>query len=466
MSAIVWLGNDLRTHDHEPLYNAIKNHKSVIAVYNIPTLDTKSSFGFEKLALPRRKFLFETLVELEQSLDNLNIPLIVSKQSTKTLMQTLMKSHQFSTLYYYIEVGNEESVKYQVFSKYGPLKQYCYNGKTLIHPSDLPFKIEKLPNTFTQFRKIVEKDLVIRESFPPLKRLENNILKNEFNYKWPDFRLNNKQDSPFKGGEKEGLKRLNDYLEERYIDYYKKTRNDMLNFNSSTKFSPYLSHGSLSVRKVYESIKDYEHTYGKNESTYFVIFELLWRDFFTFVHMKYGNAIFKKGGLMQREYPWDHNTSYEKSWQMGQTGYPLIDASMRELMKTGFTSNRARQNVASFFTKNLGLDWRRGAQWYESWLIDHDVSSNYGNWNYIAGIGNDKREFRYFNVVTQGKRYDPDGLYAKYYLEELNNVDGSIVYDISSMPASFIDAIAPKYLKPIVNFESSIKSRKKILGYH
>ena len=465
MSAIVWLGNDLRTHDHEPLYHALKNHDQVFAVCNVATLDQVSAFGYEKMAHPRRKFLYDTLCDLKDSLKTLNVPLMVSKKPPKDLIIYLMDTYEVEAIYYYKEVGSEEAKRYELLRKYGPKNQFSYFGKTLIHPSDLPFKIEALPPTFTQFRKNVESHLRIRKTLPTLSPLKEKAFLFKNDEKWPSFRIDNQKTLPFKGGEKEGLKRLNDYLHKRHIDHYKMTRNNMLDKNASTKFSMYLAIGALSVRYVYENIQAYETNVNKNASTYFVIFELLWRDFFTFVHLKYGNAIFKPGGLMQRNIPWNDNKTYEKAWQEGKTGYPLIDASMKELTTTGFTSNRARQNVASFFTKNLGLDWRKGAQWYESWLIDHDVSSNYGNWNYIAGIGNDQRDFRYFNVNTQGKRYDPSAEFAKVYLKSLEKVDGSIVYDLPLMNQTFSQTIAPNYIEPIVDFDESIKNRKKILGH-
>ncbi len=131
-------------------------------------------------------------------------------------------------------------------------------------------------------------------------------------------------------------------------------------------------------------------------------------------------------------------------------------------------SNRARQNVASFLTKNLGIDWRLGAEWFESLLIDHDVSSNYGNWQYVAGVGNDQRDFRYFNVITQGSRYDPKGLFAKHYIPALEAVDGSLIYELPAFKDAFSKLLAPEYNTPIVDFHASIEARRKAIKgeYH
>merc|ERR1712048_889996 len=189
----------------------------------------------------------------------------------------------------------------------------------------------------------------------------------------------------------------------------------------STKFSSWLANGSLSPRKVYHEVKNYEKAKVANDSTYWCIFELIWRDFFKFVAWKCGTKMFRVTGIMNRTMPWKTDSDLFEKWSQGETGVPFVDANMRELLHTGWMSNRGRQNVASFLTKDLGLDWRMGAEWFESLLLDHDVTSNYGNWNYVAGVGNDPRP-RKFNVVKQGVDYDQKGEYIKLWLPELNSL--------------------------------------------
>ena len=127
---------------------------------------------------------------------------------------------------------------------------------------------------------------------------------------------------------------------------------------------------------------------------------------------KHGANFYRSSGIQNKVIDWVQDPTGFEAWKKGTTGYPLIDGNMRELRHTGYMSNRGRQNVASFLTKNLGLDWRLGAEWFESCLIDHDPSLNYGNWNYAAGIGNDAREFRWFNTNKQAATYDPNGDYV------------------------------------------------------
>jgi len=225
---------------------------------------------------------------------------------------------------------------------------------------------------------------------------------------------------PFKGGETCALQRLHDYLwGTNAITTYKNTRNGLVGTEYSTKFSAWLSIGNLSPRTIFSEVKKFEAKRTANKSTYWVIFELLWRDYFRYVCLKYGKAVFEAGGLRGLQHKWKKDLNLFKKWKNGTTGVPFVDANMRELLKTGWMSNRGRQNVASFLVKDLKLDWRMGAEWFESMLIDHDVCSNYGNWNYAAGIGNDPRENRKFNVIKQGLDYDPNGEFVKLWVPEL-----------------------------------------------
>jgi deoxyribodipyrimidine photo-lyase len=222
----------------------------------------------------------------------------------------------------------------------------------------------------------------------------------------------------------------------------------------STKLSGYLSLGCLTARQVHaamlkfedgdnaksstydniaESIKDSEgYGKGENEGTIGVRFELLWRDYMRLCARKFGPKLFARDGFRdQSEKKWEHIDSkspaemQEKLQRLlsGRTGIGLVDASQRELYLTGYTGNRARQNVASFLAKHLNIDWRLGAEWYESLLVDYDISSNWGNWQYVSGVGNDPREGRIFNPVKQALDYDKKGEYVKTWIPQLRDVD-------------------------------------------
>ncbi|MFK7865700.1 MAG: DASH family cryptochrome, partial [Pseudohongiellaceae bacterium] len=233
----------------------------------------------------------------------------------------------------------------------------------------------------------------------------------------------------------------------------------------SSKLSPWLANGSLSPRKIYEEVKRYERQRKKNNSTYWMIFELVWRDYFRFVCAKYGRRVFRKAGIRGLRIAWQQDWKRFDQWREGETGYPLIDANMKELAATGFMSNRGRQNVASFLTKNLGIDWRMGAEWFESMLLDYDVCSNWGNWNYTAGVGNDARGFRYFNIPKQSKDYDPEGLYVKHWLSALQDVPAKKVHSPWKLQPveqkRFDIRLGVDYPNPVVDLQKSVTVNEK-----
>ena len=234
----------------------------------------------------------------------------------------------------------------------------------------------------------------------------------------------------FHGGESAGLERLRKYVwETEHLAHYKDTRNGLLGKDYSSKFSVYLAHGCLSPKKIYSEIIKYEQDRIKNESTYHLIFELMWRDFFRLMGKKHGNDIFKKSGIKGQVVKSQiEDEVLFRVWAEGRTGMPFVDAAMIELNSTGFMSNRSRQNVASFLINDLQLNWQMGACYFEAMLVDYDPCSNWGNWNYLAGVGNDPREGRYFNLIRQAKKYDPEGSFVKHWIPALSDVPADKVH--------------------------------------
>jgi len=478
---LIWYRNDLRVHDHEPLFRATQTQGQIIPFYCFDTREFgKTGFGFPKTGSFRAQFLQESVANLRENLRNKGSNLIIRVGQPEIIIPDLVTAFNITDVFYHSEVTAEELRVEKALAKKLRLQGVnlkSYWGATLHHLDDLPLKIADLPDVFTQYRKRIEKSSDIRPTFPTPDRLpplppemsSGDLPTLEaLGVEWVSS--DERGVLKFVGGESAGITRLSEYIwEEDCLKAYKQTRNGMLGANYSSKFSPWLARGCLSPRYVYEEVQTYEASRVKNDSTYWLIFELMWRDYFRFVCLKYGNAVFQQTGLQDVKIPWKEDWQRFQLWQEGKTGYPLVDANMREIASTGFMSNRGRQNVASFLTKNLGIDWRLGAEWFESLLIDYDVCSNWGNWNYTAGVGNDAREFRYFNIPKQSKKYDPKGDYLRHWLPELGTIPGDLIHEpwklSPDQQKEYNLILGVDYPRPIVDFMKSIKANQALMKH-
>ena len=438
MKIILWYRNDLRIHDHEALWQAAQETAQVVPVYVFdPRLLVEYPLGFAKTGPVRQQFLAESVQDLRLRLRQLGSNLIVRVGLPEEVLPALAQELGAEAVYASEEVTQEElavetALEQRLLVAGRTLRTFWQT--TLHHLDDLPMPVRNLPDVFTQFKNKVEKFGKVRPMFAVPDNLEFNETLELGTV--PAVPAAAEYRPAFRGGETEAFHRLHDYFWTKdLLKTYKETRNGMLGLDYSSKFSAWLALGCLSPRFVLAEIQRYETERIQNESTYWMGFELLWRDYFRFVAVKFGNRIFRSHGL--KEEPLRHVPATTKSaqrtferWRLGETGVPLIDANMKELLETGFMSNRGRQNVASFLVKDLHLDWRWGAAWFESQGIDYDPCSNWGNWLYVAGVGNDPRETRYFDILRQATYYDPAGEYVKHWLPQLEHVPADKVHAV------------------------------------
>lgn len=427
-TALVWFRNDLRVQDNTALSNAVASGKKVIGLYCFdPRQYDQDIFGFKKTEKYRAQLLIETIKNLQKNLYNLNITLLVVHKKPEAYIPTLVTSYKITEIYSQKEWTQEEQdVMQAVKNANQGVKQVTVYDQFLFHPDDIPYEhIGELPKIFTQFRKKCEKESQIRPLLPEISALPEENLINEAttipsleDLGLETFHKDSRSAFPWEGGEDSAWARLQDYFwNTKKLAYYKKTRNGLVGIDYSSKFSPWLANGSISARRIYWQVKRFEKEVKKNQDTYWLIFELIWRDYFKYVSLKHGNAIFFQGGILEEQYDWHHNQAALRDWIDGKTPYDFVNANMIELRETGWMSNRGRQNVASYWAKELKQDWRIGAAYFESMLLDYDVHSNYGNWMYNAGVGNDPRD-RTFNIKRQAEMYDPNGKFVKLWLQE------------------------------------------------
>lgn len=427
-TAIVWFKTDLRLLDNEALVKAIAQSEQIVPIYCFDDSQYETTaYGFKKTGNYRAQFLLESLQDLDASLRKIGSGLLILKGKPEIEIPKIVAEFKAHKVFAKREVAFEEKqtekkVQEELFKLRCELE--TFSTSTLYHAEDLPFSIKDIPDVFTVFRKKTEQDAAARSIFnrpsaiasPSIPELVLPTLK-ELGLKFS--KIDSRTAIQFKGGETQAMKRLHHYFfETKSLSVYKETRNGMVGANYSSKFSAWLALGCISPRAIYQQIKKYENENGANDSTYWLVFELLWRDFFRFMFKKHQTKFFLYSGIKtDKENSMSVNKKLLSQWINGTTDSDFINANMLELKQTGFMSNRGRQNVASYFCNELNLDWRIGAAYFESQLIDYDVCSNWGNWAYLAGVGNDPRKHRYFNIEKQAKDYDKDRAFRDLWLQ-------------------------------------------------
>jgi deoxyribodipyrimidine photo-lyase len=388
-SVIYWFRNDLRLNDNPAFAQAYEQYGKVLAVYvHDPKNDSQTAWGFERMGVHRKAFLAERLQDLSSQLKAIGCEFTELHGSPKDALFAFAKIRDASQIYSEDIAAPEEQADVAAMKAAGLQVEVLWQS-SLLEPTNLPFDVAQLPAVFTAFRNKVEKQ---------------------------DIKPRAIDAQPFDVPESAADTHLKHYFAGDFALTYKLTRNQPMNWSPelhfSTQFSPWLACGALSTPMIYAELKRFEAERGANDSTYLIWFELLWRDYFRFLHLQHGKKLYRKQGLGSFELATVPNNKQGFSrWCEGRTGEPLVDAGMHELTATGWLSNRMRQIVASYLIHELGGDWRAGAAWFEAQLIDYDVYSNQGNWLYIAGRGTDPRGGRRFNPEKQALEHDANGAY-------------------------------------------------------
>ncbi|CAM4004625.1 DASH family cryptochrome [Pseudoalteromonas byunsanensis] len=438
--ALYWFTQDLRLNDNEGVKWVAQTHKEVAFVYVIdPNWFAQKNYHHLRVGEHRWRFICQSLIDLNEHLSNLghHLQLLVGEPSEK--ITEFVKTYSVDTLVLAHQFGVDEQRAVTRISKCNRallIKQF--NQTTLFDNSqisehDIPMK------SFSTFRNYVEKrSLVVPvecvfeieislQRVTPILQLASTLLKDI---------LSEVNDAivPFggaglgfiTGGERDAHNHLSTYLASYAPSRYKNTRNDLEGFSKSTKLSAYLAIGNLSPRQVWHAVEDYERTTIKNDSTYWIKFELLWREYFQWLLKLKGKSFFLFKGDGRSKPMTSFYSQRFAAWCAGKTVFPLVNACMHQLNETGYMSNRGRQIVASCLVNELSVDWRYGAAYFQQQLIDYDVASNWGNWQYIAGVGVDPRGGRHFNIPKQAQLYDADGRFVKKWQGHCHN---ALAYD-------------------------------------
>jgi deoxyribodipyrimidine photo-lyase len=450
---IHWFRTDLRLGDNPALHAACASAGRVLPVYcHDPAEDAATPWGFVRRGRHRRAFLAAALDDLDAQLRAQGSRLLQLRGVPAEVLPALARAIGADTVVCEEIAAPEELDAVAALRAAGLTVRMVWQS-SLLDPAALPFAVERLPKVFTDFRRAAEAagqqpppPLTAPAVLPPLPDLvalppawllgadEKSSTtvatigaSSSSAAKVTDIAAARADRTPnasfpwwlpdFAGGERAARAHVARYFGGDAAQRYKATRNGLTGIDFSSKFSPWLAQGALSAREVFAALRRHEAERGANESTYWLWFELLWRDYFRFLHLQHGRRLYRARGLNERALPPTHDPEAFERWCAGRTGHPFIDAGMRELAATGWLSNRMRQIVASYLIHDLGCDWRAGAAWLEAQLVDYDVYSNQGNWLYIAGRGTDPRGGRRFDPDKQAATYDPDGAYRALWAE-------------------------------------------------
>ena len=466
-TAVVWFRDDLRVDDNPTLVDAVAAADRVVPVYVAdPRRRGETQYGTDKRGPIRTRFRREGLFDLREALRERDGELLVRMGRVETVIPKLVEEVDAAAVYAQTKPATEELQRESAVRESLP-EEVAFERRwthTLYHLDDLPTPYDRINDTFTPWRKDVEQGTAVREPVDapetvPLSALD--VDPGEIPA------LTTVDDEPpsddravlrFEGGESAGKQRLEEYIwEGDHLREYKQTRNGMLGTDYSSKFSAWLAAGCLSPRWIHREVQRYEAERVSNEDTYWLVFELLWRDYFQFQFLKHGGDFFTPTGIRDVDKQWDRDRQAFRRWADGETGVPFVDANLRELNRTGYMSNRGRQNVASFLVDALGIDWRWGAAYFEQQLVDYDVASNWGNWAYQAGVGNDSRD-NHFNVLSQAERYDGDAEYVTTWLPELDELPAKYAHRPWRMDdretAAYGVEIGIDYPRPMIDIEA------------
>ncbi len=455
---LVWLRRDLRSRDNKAIYYASqhenKNSSVVCVWFSFPEQWQEHHDSSNKI-----HFWLENIKTLDKNLAVFNIPLITRTLSrysdASAALIDLAKRLGVAGLWFNDEYGiNEQRRDTEVEHSFQQAGIPChrFTDDVLVKPGSLLNKQHKPFKVFTPFRKALYASLNLQDALPlPAPEKQQPITINLSSDNLLDIQPTATIRDFWPTGERAAHEALQEFVAER-SENYKKDR-DFPAQNGTSILSPCLTAGTLSIRQCFTTAlqgNDGELDTGSSGLVTWIS-ELIWREFYRHILVCFPRVSMGKAFKEETErLPWKHDKSLLNAWQEGRTGVPIVDAAMRQLVTTGWMHNRLRMVVAMYLSKDLRLDWRLGEQFFMEHLIDGDLASNNGGWQWAASTGTDAAPyFRMFNPVSQSEKFDPDGEFLREWLPELREVDDKTIHNPSASDTLFYDESV--YPKPIVD---------------
>lgn len=448
MTAIVWYRRDLRVHDHPALHAALERHERLVPVF---CLDDRILHGRHRSGV-RTQFLLDCLRDLDGSLRERGGGLAIRHGPPERELTALAAEIGADELHFSADVSPFARRRGKLVQEaLGDASLCAHPGVSAVDDVGAVRTQKGTPYTvFSPFHRAWEREArrELLDAPRELPRLPAGLAKGRIP-SLESLGLEQEVAEPPRGGEGEARERLERFLANDVDDYA--SNHDALAADRTSRLSPYLHFGCLSAREVEERL-------GSGDGAAAFRRQLCWRDFHHHVLLHFPrNARSEFQERYRGRIGWSHARRRFDAWCEGRTGYPLVDAGMRQLRREGWMHNRARLVVGSFLTKDLGIDWRWGERHFMRFLVDGDEANNNGNWQWIASVGTDPQPAfrRIYNPARQLETHDPEGLYVRRYLPELANVPDCYLTEPWAMPAGVQEAagcvIGREYPEPIVD---------------
>jgi deoxyribodipyrimidine photo-lyase len=458
VASIVWFRHDLRLSDNPALASGI-NLGNILPIY---ILDNCVPNLFE-IGSASKLWLYHSLSKLNKSLNG-NLNVYIGKPSE--IIGALIKQHDihnvfFNACYEPWHLKQENNVKH--ICEQNSINCESSNGNYLWSPNQILKNDGTYYKVFTAYKKksycsTPRKTVKNSKQIDAVKDCKNKISISDLNLIPQNKKWHKKIVESWDIGELAAQKKLNDFIESKLLGY--KDGRDYPIKNHTSLLSPHLHFGEISPAQIWESVNSFGHLHASDSDIEHFLSELIWREFSCYLLYHFKSLYKDNFNSKFDQFSWRDNPKYLKAWQTGHTGYPIVDAGMRQLWQTGYMHNRVRMIVASFLVKNLNIHWRKGSEWFWDCLVDADLANNSANWQWVAGCGADAAPyFRIFNPITQSEKFDKDGDYIRLFVPELKNLPNKYLYKPWMAPEHILKSagivLGENYPNPIVDLATS-----------
>lgn len=458
--AIVWLRNDLRVSDNAAL-SAASRHATLI-----PVFIREAGGPARQLGGARQWWLHHALERLGNKLEDLGAPLMLLTGDPDEILPQIIEQTDASAVYWNRRYDPASQTRdaglKQALSDKG-IEVESFAGQLLHEPTKLRTGGGSYYRVYTPFWRAIEGDIENRPPLSPPASLTPcpNAPASESLADWgllpvkPDWAAGLRE--TWSPGEDGARAQLSEFLDNGLVGYAE--RRDLPGVAATSGLSPHLANGEITPAQILEALNASDADAAPRDRTVFRK-EVGWREFSWHLLVNQPDLSRVNHNPRFNSFPWRGDDQALQAWQGGRTGYPIVDAGMRQLWHTGWMHNRVRMVAASFLTKHLMIDWREGEAWFWDTLVDADPASNAASWQWVAGSGADAAPyFRIFNPIIQGEKFDPDGDYVRLYVPELARMPAKYIHKPWAAPASVLDeagvSLGHTYPEPIVDHQAA-----------